>query len=56
MGKYSFFAVNLGICDLQINDLKTNNPCSEGLNTHLWGFEGDRWENTDSFYRVNLGM
>ena len=22
-----------------------NEPCSEGFNTHLWGFEGDRWEN-----------
>ena len=22
-----------------------NKPCSEGFNTHLWGFKGDRWEN-----------
>ena len=22
-----------------------NEPCSEGFNTHLWGFQGDRWEN-----------
>ena len=22
-----------------------NVPCSEGFNTHLWGFSGDRWEN-----------
>ena len=22
-----------------------NKHCSEGLNTHLWGFSGDRWEN-----------
>ena len=20
-------------------------PCSEGFNTHLWGFQGDRWQN-----------
>ena len=24
---------------------KKNEPCSEGFNTHLWGFQGDRWEN-----------
>ena len=22
-----------------------NESCSEGFNTHLWGFQGDRWEN-----------
>ena len=22
-----------------------NEHCSEGFNTHLWGFSGDRWEN-----------
>ena len=22
-----------------------NEPCSEGFNTHLWGFQEDRWEN-----------
>ena len=22
-----------------------NKPCSEGFNTHLWDFQGDRWEN-----------
>ena len=28
----------------QINCLKENKPCSQGFNTHLWGFQGDRWE------------
>ena len=25
--------------------LKKNKPSSEGFNTYLWGFSGDRWEN-----------
>ena len=29
----------------QINHLRKNNPCSEGFNTHLWCFQGHRWEN-----------
>ena len=29
----------------QINQFWKNEPCSEGFNTHLWGFSGDRWEN-----------
>ena len=39
------FRVNLGMCPPQINHLGKNKPCSEGLNMHLWGFQGDRWEN-----------
>ena len=29
----------------QIDHLGKNEPCSEGFNTNLWGFQGDRWEN-----------
>ena len=29
----------------QIDHLEKNEHCSEGFNTHLWGFSGDRWEN-----------
>ena len=29
----------------QIDRLGKNDPFSEGFNTHLWGFSGDRWEN-----------
>ena len=29
----------------QIDCLGKNEHCSEGFNTHLWGFSGDRWEN-----------
>ena len=25
--------------------LGKNESCSEDFNTHLWGFQGDRWEN-----------
>ena len=32
-----------------------NTHCSEGFNTHLWGFSGDRWKKT-FILRVNLGM
>ena len=28
------------ICPLTFSE-----PCSEGFNTHLWGFQGHRWEN-----------
>ena len=28
----------------QIDHLE-NEHCSEGFNTHLWGFSGNRWEN-----------
>ena len=30
---------------LQVDHLVKNEPCSEGFNRHLWGFQGDRWEN-----------
>ena len=33
---------------------RKNNPCSEGFNTHLWGFLGVRWKMF--VFRVNLGM
>ena len=29
----------------QIDHLGKSEPCSEGFNTHLLGFQGDRWEN-----------
>ena len=29
----------------QIDCLRKNEHCSEGFNTHLWGFQGQRWEN-----------
>ena len=29
----------------QINNLGNSEPCSEGFNTHLWNFQGDRREN-----------
>ena len=29
----------------QINSSWKNEHCSEGFNTHLWGFSGDIWEN-----------
>ena len=29
----------------QINCLRKNEHCSEGFNTHLWCFQGQRWEN-----------
>ena len=38
-------------------------PCSEGFNTHVHGFQGDRWENVHFsskprhvICQVNLGM
>ena len=42
----------------QIDCLREMSPSSEGFNTHLWGFQGDRWENVHwSFiFIVNLGM
>ena len=29
----------------QIDCLEKNKPCSDGFNTHVWCFQGDRWEN-----------
>ena len=44
-GEIFIFQANLGIWPPQINGLEKNNPSYEGLNTHLWGFQVDRWEN-----------
>ena len=44
MGKCSFLSKPRHVTP-QINCLRKNEPCSEGFNTHLWGFSGDRWEN-----------
>ena len=38
----------------QIDCLRKMSPVSGGFNTHLWHFEGDRWENIH--FQVNLGM
>ena len=43
-GKMFIYQVNLGMWPLKLICWE-NEPCSEGLNTHLWGFQGDRWEN-----------
>ena len=37
------FRVNLGMLPLKLI-ISENEPCSEGFNTHLWGFWGDKWE------------
>ena len=29
----------------QIDCFRKKEPCSEGFNTHLWGFQGHMWEN-----------
>ena len=43
-GKTFMFQVNY-VCD-PLNWLSwVNKPCSEGFNTHVHGFQGDRWEN-----------
>ena len=42
------------MCDPSNQSSWENKPCSEGFNTHLWGFQEDRWENVH--FRVNLGM
>ena len=46
-GKTFIFRVNLGMCDCDPSNQSSQKiePCSEGFNTHLWGFQGDRWEN-----------
>ena len=43
-GKAFIFRVNLGMWPLNWSSWKIR-PCSEGFNTHLWGLQGDRWEN-----------
>ena len=45
MGKCSFFYSKPRHLTPQINHLTKNEPCSEGFNTHLWCFQGHRWEN-----------
>ena len=35
--------------------LEKKKPCSAGFNTHLWGFQEDRWKNVH-FFELNLGM
>ena len=46
-GKTFIFQVNIGVWPLKSIISWKNYPCSEGFNTHLWGFSGDRWENID---------
>ena len=43
-GKTFIFRVKLGMWPLK-SIVSENEPCSEGFNTHLWYFQGDRWEN-----------
>ena len=43
-GKMFIFRVNLGMWPLKLIILEKW-ALSEGFNTHLWGFQGDRWEN-----------
>ena len=52
-GKTFIFRVNLGMWPLKSIVLEEVIHCSEGFNTHLWGFWGDRWENA-FFFWVNL--
>ena len=54
-GKMFIFRVNLGMWPLKSIVSEKRVTCSEGFNTHLWGFSWDRWENMFIF-RVNLGM
>ena len=44
-GKMFIFGVNLGMWPLKLQSSWKNEPCSEGFNTHLWCFQGHRWEN-----------
>ena len=41
--KTLMFWVNLGMWHLK-SIVSENEHCSEGFNTHLWGFQGHRWE------------
>ena len=43
-GKTFIFRVNLGMWPSNQSSQRKE-PCSVGFNTHLWGFQGDRWEN-----------
>ena len=53
-GKTFIFRANLGMWGPSNRLSQKNEPCCEGFNTHLWGFQEDRWENIH--FRVNLGM
>ena len=44
-GMTFMFQVNLGMWPLKLIVLENHEPCSEGFNTHLCCFQGDRWEN-----------
>ena len=44
-GKTFILRVNLRHVTPQIDCLSKNEPCCKGINTHLWGFQGDRWKN-----------
>ena len=44
-GKTLIFQLNLGMWPLKLISLMKNKPCSDSFNTHLWCFQGDRWEN-----------
>ena len=54
-GKTFILRVNLGMLTLKSNRLWKNEHCSEGLNTHLWGFYGDTGR-IMFIFSVNLGM
>ena len=43
-GKTFIFSINLGMWPLK-SIISEKEPCSEGFNTHLWCFQGHRWEN-----------
>ena len=43
-GKMFILRVNLGMWPLKLI-VSENEPCSEGFNIHLWGFQGDRSAN-----------
>ena len=43
-GKTFIFRVHLGMWTLKLI-VSENKHSSEGFNTHLWAFWGDRWEN-----------
>ena len=45
MGKCSFFRVKPRHVTPQTDHLGKNEHCSEGFNTHLWGFLGEGWKN-----------
>ena len=42
--KMFIFRVNLGMWTPQFDHLGKTRPVPEGFNTHLWCFQGHRWE------------